>query len=182
MHADRHLARDARAERDAQPGVRAPGGDMRTLRLERTFDVVFIHDAISYLTTEDDLRRRWKRQRSTCGRAASSSSLRMRRPRSSSRQRIMAATTERTDAAFATSSGRTRPTRRTGRRTSPIPRSSRAGRATSSASCTTATRSASFLRRRGRASIADAGLELVDTTVENPYELEQAASSPAGRA
>jgi SAM-dependent methyltransferase len=31
-------------------------GDMRTLRLGRTFDVVFIHDAISYLTTEDDLR------------------------------------------------------------------------------------------------------------------------------
>jgi SAM-dependent methyltransferase len=31
-------------------------GDMRTLRLEREFDVVFIHDAISYLTTEDDLR------------------------------------------------------------------------------------------------------------------------------
>ena len=30
-------------------------GDMRTLRLGRTFDVVFIHDAISYLTTEDDL-------------------------------------------------------------------------------------------------------------------------------
>jgi len=32
-------------------------GDMRTLRLGRTFDVVFVHDAISYLTTEDDLRR-----------------------------------------------------------------------------------------------------------------------------
>jgi len=31
-------------------------GDMRTLRLGRTFDVVFIHDAIGYLTTEDDLR------------------------------------------------------------------------------------------------------------------------------
>ena len=31
-------------------------GDMRTLRLRRTFDVVFVHDAISYLTTEDDLR------------------------------------------------------------------------------------------------------------------------------
>jgi SAM-dependent methyltransferase len=31
-------------------------GDMRTLRLDRTFDVVFIHDAISYLTTEDGLR------------------------------------------------------------------------------------------------------------------------------
>jgi SAM-dependent methyltransferase len=31
-------------------------GDMRTLRLDREFDVVFIHDAISYITTEDDLR------------------------------------------------------------------------------------------------------------------------------
>jgi len=29
---------------------------MRTLRLDRTFDVVFVHDAISYLTTEEDLR------------------------------------------------------------------------------------------------------------------------------
>lgn len=31
-------------------------GDMRTLRLGRTFDSVFVHDAIAYLTTEDDLR------------------------------------------------------------------------------------------------------------------------------
>lgn len=31
-------------------------GDMRTLRLGRAFDVVFAHDALSYLTTEDDLR------------------------------------------------------------------------------------------------------------------------------
>jgi SAM-dependent methyltransferase len=31
-------------------------GDMRTLRLGRTFDVVFVHDAISYLTTEEHLR------------------------------------------------------------------------------------------------------------------------------
>jgi SAM-dependent methyltransferase len=30
-------------------------GDMRTLRLGRTFDVVFAHDALSYLTTESDL-------------------------------------------------------------------------------------------------------------------------------
>ena len=30
-------------------------GDMRTLRLGRTFDVVFVHDAIDYMTTEDDL-------------------------------------------------------------------------------------------------------------------------------
>lgn len=32
-------------------------GDMRHVRLGRLFDAVFIHDAISYLTTTDDLRR-----------------------------------------------------------------------------------------------------------------------------
>src|SRR5262249_50269127 len=31
-------------------------GDMKTLRLKRTFDAVFTHDAIMYMTTEDDLR------------------------------------------------------------------------------------------------------------------------------
>ena len=31
-------------------------GDMRTVRLGRTFDGVLIHDAICYMTTEDDLR------------------------------------------------------------------------------------------------------------------------------
>jgi SAM-dependent methyltransferase len=31
-------------------------GDMRTLRLGRTFDAVFVHDAIDYMTTEADLR------------------------------------------------------------------------------------------------------------------------------
>jgi hypothetical protein len=31
-------------------------GDMKSLRLGRTFDAVFIHDAIMYMTTEDDLR------------------------------------------------------------------------------------------------------------------------------
>jgi trans-aconitate methyltransferase len=30
-------------------------GDMRSVRLERTFDAVFVHDAIMYLTSEDDL-------------------------------------------------------------------------------------------------------------------------------
>jgi SAM-dependent methyltransferase len=30
-------------------------GDMRTLRLGRTFDAVFVHDAVAYLTTERDL-------------------------------------------------------------------------------------------------------------------------------
>ncbi len=31
-------------------------GDMRTVRLGRLFDVVFVHDAIDYMTTEADLR------------------------------------------------------------------------------------------------------------------------------
>ncbi len=31
-------------------------GDMRTIRLDRTFDGVFAHDAVTYLTTEADLR------------------------------------------------------------------------------------------------------------------------------
>ena len=32
-------------------------GDMRTVRLGRMFDAVFLHDAIDYMVTEDDLRR-----------------------------------------------------------------------------------------------------------------------------
>ncbi|MBN1535621.1 MAG: class I SAM-dependent methyltransferase [Anaerolineales bacterium] len=32
-------------------------GDMRTLRLERLFDAVFIHDAITYMTSLDDLQK-----------------------------------------------------------------------------------------------------------------------------
>ena len=31
-------------------------GDMRTLRLDRTFDYVLVHDAVCYMTTADDLR------------------------------------------------------------------------------------------------------------------------------
>lgn len=31
-------------------------GDMRTVRLGRTFDAVFVHDAVCYMTTEADLR------------------------------------------------------------------------------------------------------------------------------
>jgi SAM-dependent methyltransferase len=31
-------------------------GDMRTLRLGREFDAVFVHDAVVYMTTEEDLR------------------------------------------------------------------------------------------------------------------------------
>ncbi len=31
-------------------------GDMRTVRLDRAFDVVFVHDAVCYMATEEDLR------------------------------------------------------------------------------------------------------------------------------
>jgi len=42
--------------RPINPGIPHYQGDMRSFRLDRLFDVVFIHDAIMYLTTEDDLR------------------------------------------------------------------------------------------------------------------------------
>jgi SAM-dependent methyltransferase len=42
--------------RALNPGCEHLEGDMRTLRLGRTFDVVFIHDAIEYMTTPQDLR------------------------------------------------------------------------------------------------------------------------------
>jgi SAM-dependent methyltransferase len=43
--------------RTINPDVEHLQGDMRSLRLGgRIFDAVFVHDAISYLTTEDDLR------------------------------------------------------------------------------------------------------------------------------
>jgi hypothetical protein len=43
--------------RQINPDCEHMQGDMRTLRLEREFDLVFVQDAINYLTTEDDLRR-----------------------------------------------------------------------------------------------------------------------------
>lgn len=41
--------------RTLNPDCEHLGGDMRTLRLGYTFDVVFIHDAIDYMTTRQDL-------------------------------------------------------------------------------------------------------------------------------
>jgi SAM-dependent methyltransferase len=41
--------------REINPECEHVLGDMRTLRLGRQFDVVFVHDAVSYLTTEADL-------------------------------------------------------------------------------------------------------------------------------
>jgi SAM-dependent methyltransferase len=42
--------------RALNPDLEHIESDMRTLRLDRQFDAVFIHDAIMYMTTEDDLR------------------------------------------------------------------------------------------------------------------------------
>jgi SAM-dependent methyltransferase len=42
--------------RSINPDCEHLEGDMRTLRLGRTFDAVFVHDAIAYITTENDLR------------------------------------------------------------------------------------------------------------------------------
>lgn len=43
--------------RELNPECEHLQGDMRTVRLGREFDRVFVHDAIAYMTTEDDLRR-----------------------------------------------------------------------------------------------------------------------------
>ena len=43
--------------RTLNPDCEHVEGDMRTVRLERTFDCVFVHDAIAYMTTLDDVRR-----------------------------------------------------------------------------------------------------------------------------
>jgi SAM-dependent methyltransferase len=42
--------------RNLNPECEHIAGDMKTLRLRRQFDAVFVHDAIMYMTTEDDLR------------------------------------------------------------------------------------------------------------------------------
>ena len=43
--------------REINPECEHLPGDMRTLRLGREFDAVFVHDAICYITTRDDLAR-----------------------------------------------------------------------------------------------------------------------------
>jgi trans-aconitate methyltransferase len=42
--------------RELNPTCEHVPGDMRTLRLNRTFDAVLVHDAIAYMTSRDDLR------------------------------------------------------------------------------------------------------------------------------
>src|ERR671910_1417931 len=42
--------------RELNPGCEHVQGDMRTVRLGRVFDAVFVHDAVMYMTTAEDLR------------------------------------------------------------------------------------------------------------------------------
>jgi hypothetical protein len=42
--------------RTLNPELEHHAGDMRTVRLGREFDAVFVHDAVCYMTTESDLR------------------------------------------------------------------------------------------------------------------------------
>jgi SAM-dependent methyltransferase len=46
-----------RLSQNLNPELEHIQGDMRSLRLDRQFDTVFAHDAVSYLTTLDDLRK-----------------------------------------------------------------------------------------------------------------------------
>ena len=41
--------------REVNPGVEHLAGDMREVRLGRTFDAVLVHDAVDYMTTAEDL-------------------------------------------------------------------------------------------------------------------------------
>ena len=155
-------------------------GDMRTLRLGRTFDVVFIHDAISYLTTEDDLARGDRDGRGP--RAAG----RRRDPRRPTRRREIF-----------------EPATDHGGHDGDDGRSLRYLEWTHAPEPATSTYVVDYVDRRcaspaselrvvhdrhtlglfpeatWKRLIAEAGLELVDTTVENPYELEQPRSSRA---
>ncbi len=55
-----------KCSRRLNPDVEHLEGDMRTLRLGRSFDAVFIHDAIMYLTDRADLRRAFETALAHC--------------------------------------------------------------------------------------------------------------------
>lgn len=161
--------------RTLNPACEHVEGDMRTLRLGREFDVVFIHDAISYLTTESDLR------------AAIETAFVHVRPGG-----VVILTPDATTEIFKAQTDHGGHDGDDGRSlrylewTHPL---------TSPDATTYVTDYAIVARGPGdelrvvhdrhtlgvfpeatwKRLIAEAGLELVDTTVENPYELEQAA-------
>ena len=88
-------------------------GDMRTLRLDRTFDAVFVHDAIDYMTSEVIFARPWSPRTSTAEWVVLRSSCQTTSQRTSSRQPSTADRTHQTGAARVISNGPAIPTRAT---------------------------------------------------------------------
>jgi len=150
-------------------------GDMRTLRLGRLFDVVFVHDAISYLTSEEEL----------C--AAVETAAVHARPGG-----VVILTPDATTEIFEPRTDHGGHDGTDGRSLrylewihAPVPPDA----STYVVDYVIVTRAPGestdvvhdrhvlgvFSRATWERVIADAGLELVDTSVENPYELEQAA-------
>jgi SAM-dependent methyltransferase len=147
-------------------------GDMRTLRLGREFDVVFIHDAISYLTTKDDLA------------AAIATAAVHTRPGG-----VVILTPDATTEIFQPKTDHGGHDGDDGRSLRYLEWTHPTGGSTYTTDYLIIARGPGeeirvvhdrhtlgvFPRATWERLIADAGLELVDTTVENPYELEQAA-------
>jgi SAM-dependent methyltransferase len=147
-------------------------GDMRTLRLGRTFDVVFVHDAISYLTTEDDL-----------GAAVETAAVHV-RPGG-----VVILTPDATTEIFEPQTDHGGHDGEDGRSLRYLEWTHAATGSTYEVDYLIIARGPGdevrvvhdrhvlgvFPRATWERLVSEAGLELVDTTVENPYELEQAA-------
>ncbi len=147
-------------------------GDMRTLRLGRAFDVVFIHDAISYLLTEDDL-----------GAAIETAAIHARLGG------VVILTPDATNEIFQPKTDHGGHDADDGRSLRYLEWIHPANGSTYDVDYVIVTRGPGeefqvvhdrhtlgvFAEATWKRLIAEAGLELVDTTVENPYELEQAA-------
>lgn len=147
-------------------------GDMRTLRLGRRFDVVFVHDAISYLTTEHDL-----------GAAIETAALHV-RPGG-----VVILTPDATTEIFDPHTAHGGHDGEDGRSLRYLEWIHPADGSTYPVDYLIMARGPGeevrvvhdrhvlglFPRATWERLVLDAGLELVDTTVENPYELEQAA-------
>ena len=158
--------------RDLNPECEHLEGDMRTLRLGREFDVVFIHDAISYLTTEDDL-----------GAAIQTAAVHT-RPGG-----VVVLTPDATMEIFKPSTDHGGHDGEDGRSLRYVEWTHPASGSTYDVDYAIIARGPGesvrvvhdrhtlgvFPRATWERLIREAGLELVDTTVENPYELEQAA-------
>ena len=99
--------------RTLNPGCEHVLGDMRTLRLGRTFDAVFVHDAVMYSRRRTTSRPASRRRSPTRAQAAWRSSSPTARARRSRPAPTTAATTAPTAARCDTSSGRPTPIRAT---------------------------------------------------------------------